>query len=201
MDWYEISVDDIRKNRPDLYQEIVEDVLMSGFAGRSDEVLSIVLPAINEMRAEIKTMTDQLKYDLESIVEKEARKKFKKIVSDIEKATTYKLEWRETEKRKIRAEILREIKEQQQQQQQEISSHINRKIEKPSKVVTTPKIRHTSVPNQRSANIGDEIFYCGQKCRVISKRVSGGMQRLLLCNEYNREFSILDSPYTYKIID
>ena len=75
MDWYEISVDDIRKNRPDLYQEIVEDVLMSGFAGRSDEVLSIVLPAINEMRAEIKTMTDQLKYDLESIVEKEARKK------------------------------------------------------------------------------------------------------------------------------
>ena len=87
MDLDEATIDDIRELRPDLYQEIVEDVLMGSFAGRTDEVFNIVVPAINEMRSEIADITEQLKHSLESIVEKEARARFKKLMQDIEKAT------------------------------------------------------------------------------------------------------------------
>ena len=65
MDWDSISVDELRRNRPDLYQEIVDEVLLSAFAGRADEVYDIVLPAINEIQAEIKTVTDDLRIEKE----------------------------------------------------------------------------------------------------------------------------------------
>lgn len=149
----------------------IGNVPVSGFAGRSDEVYGIVLPAINEMKAEIETVTTQLKRDLGAIVEKEVRIKLKKILSDIEKATVYKSNWREKEKRKMRTEIQREIKE---KQQEVLPTKPKRNVAK--KVVSRNLSRsYSSIQKSHAiqkphAKIGDEILYCGQNCKVISRK-------------------------------
>lgn len=187
MDWDSISVDDLRQNRPDLYQEIVEDVLMSCFAGRSDEVYGIILPAINEMRAEIKTVTDQLKYDLEAIVEKQAKKRFKKLLLEIEKATVYKSNWQISEKKKIRSELLLEMKEQQNEFMPSIKKQVSAK-----KITPRKKFYY--------ARIDDIILYDGVKYTVKNIKIERGMHGLVLTDKFGDDFLVIDDPSRYEFL-
>lgn len=187
MDWDSISVDDLRQNRPDLYQEIVEDVLMSCFAGRSDEVYGIILPAINEMRAEIKTVTDQLKYDLEAIVEKQAKKRFKKLLLEIEKATVYKSNWQISEKKKIRSELLLEMKEQQNEFMPSIKKQVSAK-----KITPRKKVYY--------ARIDDIILYDGVKYTVKNIKIERGMHGLVLTDKFGDDFLVIDDPSRYEFL-
>lgn len=122
----DLTIDEIRLYRPDLYQEIVEDVLMSGYAGRTDEVYDFIIPTINDMRKEVKEITDQLKYDLSRIIERKINHELRNAIEKIEKGTNYKAQWKEVEKRNIYKELL----ENQQVQKDLYEAYLSKKKKK-----------------------------------------------------------------------
>lgn len=200
MDLDEATIDDIRELRPDLYQEIVEDVLMGSFAGRTDEVFNIVVPAINEMRSEIADITEQLKHSLESIVEKEARARFKKLMQDIEKATVYRNVWREKQKRAIIEEFLSSLEKNDESAKRKV-----RKVSvKPETHVETtnkknmkrPIEKDTHIGNREEIKVGDIVLYNGNQYSVVDITRKYGICRLLVKDCNGRAFTLKDYDVT-----
>lgn len=186
MDWQEISVDDIRKNRPDLLQEIIDDVLVSSFAGRSDEVYNIVLPAINEMRAEIETVTKQLKYDLEAIVEKQAKKKFANLLQEIDRTTKCWMDWRSAERKKICSEVLRKMQFSSVEETRDYL--IKESTGQKTPVHPRPSGNKPSLPKavedeNQSIAVGDEIEYQGGIYTVFRIRKKYGIRELTIMDK------------------
>ena len=200
MDLAEATIDDIREFRPDLYQEIVEDVLMGSFAGRTDEVFTIIVPAINEMRSEIADVTEQLKHSLESIVEKEARARFKKLMQDIEKATVYRHTWREEQKRSIIEEHLSSLEKNDESAKRKV-----RKVSvKPETHVETtnkknmkrPIEKDTHIGNREEIKVGDIVLYNGKQYSIVDITRKYGICRLLVKDCNGRAFTLKDYDVT-----
>lgn len=177
MDWDNISVDELRRNRPDIYQEIVDEVLLSAFAGRADEVYDIVLPAINEIQAEIKTVTDDLRRRLEYIVEIESRKKFKQLLAEIEQTTALRVRFQE-------------------------ETRIAMQNDEPKE--NDIKSRRADAKKVRKfihyAHIGSIILYDGVKYTVKSKKIERGLYGLVLTDNFGRDFFVVDDPSRYEVI-
>ena len=188
MDLNEATIDDIRELRPDLYQEIVEDVLMGTFAGRSDEVYGIVLPAINEMRREIAETTEVLRHSLESIVEKEARSRFKKLIQDIEKATVKRNVLLEKQKKAITEDTITSLEK------------IDVSAKQKSRPATVkPKAHeHTtgaSCSEEKTTDpikVGDTVMFYERQLEVVDVYRKYGIRRLVVKDKLGETFTIKD---------
>lgn len=196
MDLNEATIDDIKELRPDLFQEIVEDVLMGTFAGRSDEVFNIVVPAINEMRSEIADVTEQLKRSLEFIVEKEARVRFKKLMQDIEKATAYRNVWHEKQKRVIIEEYLSSLEKNEESVKHRVRtvSHKSKTQAKTTSKKETkgPIIKDADVGSREEIKVGDIVISNGNQYSVIDVTRKYGISRLLVKDSNGRTFTLKD---------
>lgn len=196
MDLAEATIDDIREFRPDLYQEIVEDVLMGSFAGRTDEVFNIIVPAINEMRSEIADVTEQLKHSLESIVEKEARARFKKLMQDIEKATVYRNVWREKQKKAIIEEFLSSLEKNDESAKHKVRT-VSAKTKKHAETTNImdmkrPIIKDTDIGGREEIKVGDIVLYNGNQYSVVDITRKYGICRLLVKDCNGRAFTLKD---------
>lgn len=175
-----LTMDELRKWNPELYTQIVEDVLVSAFAGRSDEVLSIVLPTIDEMRREIKDSMELLNRELAVIVDRNANRKFAKLLADIEKATRTK-----AKREKVLAD---KTEDDDVDKSKEIRKYVaskmrgrsnNEKPEADSKTKRSVEIE-----------IGDTVVYRGELLSVLNVTKKYGKRKLVVRGEIGDAFII-----------
>lgn len=192
----DITMDELRENNPELYQEIAEDIMMSAFAGRADEVYSIVLPAINEMRKEIDDSMELLKRELSAIVDRNAKKKFAELLSEIEKATSYKNKWRQKELARMRAEEKQKNEAEKSSNNYSLptntwltkrQSQAKRRSEKSD---VEPKKRRKAVVHHEKIRIGDRVMCHEREVTVIDVINKYGIRKLVVKDQFGETFAI-----------
>ena len=214
----DITMDELRENNPELYQEIAEDIMMSAFAGRADEVYSIVLPAINEMRKEIDDSMELLKRELSAIVDRNAKKKFAELLSEIEKATSYKNKWRQKELARMRAEE-KQKNEAEKSTKNEAEKSTKNEAEKSSKNDSIPtNTRLTKWQSQakrrseksdvekkirRKAAVGDFITRITNNTSgtvIYIERLGSGVEFVHYKAKDGKIFKVMNNPKLFRVI-
>ena len=198
----DITMDELRENNPELYQEIAEDIMMSAFAGRADEVYSIVLPAINEMRKEIDDSMELLKRELSAIVDRNAKKKFAKLLSEIEKATSYKNKWRQKELARMRAE--EKQKNEAEKSSNNYSLPTNTWLTKRQSQAKRRSEKSDVEPKKRrKAAVGDFITRTTNNTSgtvIYIERVGGGVEFVHYKTKKGNIFKVLNNPKLFSVI-
>jgi hypothetical protein len=100
MDINDLTIDDIREQRPDLYQEIAKEVLKASEIISDDEIANLIKPLVEDWKEETNSKLNLLEKNLQTIVNKQMQDIFATISNLFEKKKKAPRGSKETVKRK-----------------------------------------------------------------------------------------------------
>ena len=199
----DLTMDELRESNPELYQEIAEDIMVSAFAGRSDEVYSIVLPTIDEMRKEIEDSMELLKRELSAIVDRNAKKKFAELLAEIEKATSYKNKWRQKELARMRAEEAKRQNEAEKSSKNDSIPTNTRLTKRQSQAKRKSEKSGLEKRIRRKATVGDFITRITDKTSgtvIYIERLGSGVEFVHYKTKDGKICRVMNNPKLFSVI-